>query len=307
MIPKDIFVPASITQLKTIDPDEIRVVDLTLPEDCQIDGKSCPIKDNMWPGSAFLAKPFGSRTQKFRRRMYTRSNFSSNHPRVLETVVNHTHGEKADTSIWWQTQEAQMYQKSENKIDVLVRFNPETSECEIFENALQCDPHNLRLEPDGEWQTMNFLAIALSTGITPFLSYLRYMKTMNFGKNDSKPGAHFSLIASAKRFEQLIAHEELLGLEKNYRQNFRYHPVLTREWPEDWKYTKGRVVKARQGKDGQEEYNQEDYDIEPLQRIVPDIKNCHLRFCGGKIAREHLEQGLKQAGENPLSFRAEVW
>ncbi|HEX9756478.1 MAG TPA: hypothetical protein VGB26_01605 [Nitrospiria bacterium] len=302
MTPKDIFVPASITQLKTIDPEEIRVVELSLPEDCQIDGKPYPIKDKMWPGTAFLSKPFGSRTQKFRRRMYTRSNFPSNHPGVLETVVNHTHAEKADTSIWWQTPEAQAYQSSGNKIDVLVRFNPETFECEIFENALHCDPHNLRLEADGEWQTMKYLAIALSTGITPFLSYLRYMKEMNFGKSNSKTGAHLTLIASAKRFEQLIAHEELLCLEKDYKQNFRYHPVLTRKWPEDWKFTKGRVVKAQQGIDGHEQY-----DIEPMKRIIPDLKNYHLRFCGGKIARDHIEQGLKQAGESPLSFRAEVW
>ncbi len=302
MTPQDFFIPATITKLKSIDLGEIRELSLTLPQACLMDGQSCPIGDDMRPGTAFLAKPFGARTQKFRRKMYTRSNCSKAHQGVLETVVNHTHGVKADSSAWWQSREAEDYRENGRKIEVLVRFYPERSECLVYENALHCDPHNLRLEPDGEWEDMNFLAIALSTGITPFLAYLRYMKALNFGKSEKRVGAHLTLIASAKRFTQLIAHEELLDLEKKFKPNFRYFPVLTREWPEDWKYPKGRIMKVREEKNGQEKVS-----IEPLLEIVPDLKDWHLRFCGGKVGRGQLENGMKEVAILPLSFRSEVW
>ena len=50
---KDIFIPATLSKLKTIDPGEIREVTLTVPQECMIDGKSCPVRDEMRPGMAF--------------------------------------------------------------------------------------------------------------------------------------------------------------------------------------------------------------------------------------------------------------
>ena len=73
----EVFVPARITKVETIDPGEIRLVVLTLPEAYGIAGVLHPIRDAMYPGNAFLAKPMGARTEKLRRRMYTRSNSST--------------------------------------------------------------------------------------------------------------------------------------------------------------------------------------------------------------------------------------
>ena len=78
---QNIFVQASILELKTIDPGEIRVVSLALPKVLDMEGISYPIRDEMRPGTAFLVKPFGTRTQKFRRKMYTRSNCSVSFPK----------------------------------------------------------------------------------------------------------------------------------------------------------------------------------------------------------------------------------
>lgn len=162
-----VFVQASILELRTIDSGEIRVVRLALPKVFEMGGISYSIQDEMRPGTAFLAKPFGTRTQKFRRRMYTRSNCSVNQPRILETVINHTRQEKADSSIWWQTPEAEIFQASERKLDILVEIDPDRPEGLIFENAADCIDNNLRLEPDGEWENKRYLALAFSTGITP--------------------------------------------------------------------------------------------------------------------------------------------
>jgi hypothetical protein len=80
-------------------------VTLVLPEAFEVEGKPYPIRDVMRPGNAFLARPMGARTQKVRRRMYTRSNCSLTSEGVLETIINHTHEAKADTSIWWQAEQ----------------------------------------------------------------------------------------------------------------------------------------------------------------------------------------------------------
>ena len=90
---------AQISHLQVIQPGEIRRVQLVLPETIDVGGASYTLHDTMRPGTAFLAKPWGSRMDKYRRRMYTRSNSSSNEPRVLETFINHTHRPKADTSM----------------------------------------------------------------------------------------------------------------------------------------------------------------------------------------------------------------
>lgn len=297
---QQVFVQASILEFKTIDPGEICVVRFALPKFFEMEGTSYPIQDEMHPGTAFLAKPFGSRTQKFRRRMYTRSNCSVNQPGILETVINHTHQEKADSSIWWQTPEAEDFRASGKTLDVLLEFDPDHSEGSIFENAADCNVNNLRLEPDGEWENKRYLALAFSTGITPFLSYLRYMKARNFGRTKEMSGSHLTLVASARRYEQLIEHEELLQLERDFPNHFQYHPVLTRKWPDHWKYTKGRIIRNKERGDGK-------VDLGPLLEVVPDLSQYHIRMCGGKKACFDLEQGLKQAGYGSLSFRAEVW
>lgn len=298
----DLFVPARLTEVHTIDPGEIRAVTLTLPDVHEVNGVRYPLRDTMRPGNAFLARPMGARTGKPRRRMYTRSNCAMTAERALETIINHTHEVKADSSIWWQSEEVQVLRRQGGTIDVRVDLSPDRTHLALYENSRSCEPTNLRLETDAEWPAMRFVGIALSTGITPFLAYLRYMETFAFGRREGAPGCHFTLIASVRHPRQLMAHEELLGLQRRFPNNFRYHPVLTREWSSDWAYGRGRVIRAEGG-----EGPAARIDLGPLLEVVPDIKHCHVRLCGSGEARDQLTQGLRQGGYQVLSFRAEVW
>ena len=299
---REIFVPAVLAGVRTIDPGEIRAVTLALPEAFEVAGNSYPIRDVMRPGNAFLARPMGARTQRMRRRMYTRSNCSLTSEGVLETIINHTHEAKADTSIWWQTEPVEVLHREGGTIDIRVGLTPDKTHLFVYENSGECKPANLRLEPDTEWPGMRFLAIALSTGITPFLSHLRYLNAFNFGRDHDASGCHVTLVASVRNPRHLMEQEELLRLERRFPENFRYYPVLTREWPADWPYGKGRVIRATGGSEGEERI-----DLQPLLAIVPDIERCHVRLCGSAGARNQLVRGLQQKGCHPLSFRSEVW
>jgi hypothetical protein len=299
---KELFLPAKITKIFTLDPGEIRTIQLTLPKKFELDHVPYPVRDNMRPGTAFLTKSFGARTQKLRRRMYTRSNSSTSAELQLETVINYTHVAKADTSLWWQSDEVLARQQRGEPIEVRVDWNEADSVFEVFENTHACEPSNLRLEPDGRWEEMKFVGIAFATGITPFLSYLRYMRERQFGRHHDSVGAHFTLVASARAERQLIEHEELLELKRQFPLNFHYHPVLTREWPSDWSYTKGRIIRVSANEDPSPQV-----DLSRLLAVVPDIDRCHLRMCGNQEARDQLQQGIAQLGITPLSFRAEVW
>ena len=298
----ELFIPAKISKVLTLDPGEIRMVQLTLPKQFKWDHQTYPVRDNMRPGTAFFTKPFGTRTQKTRRRMYTRSNTSSSAEFQLETVINYTHLAKADTSLWWQSEELIARQQRGEPIEVRVVWNADQSLFDVYENSPLCEPSNLRLEPDEEWEQMRFVGVAFATGITPFLSHLKYMREHQFGRSQESGGAHFTLIASARVERQLIEHDELLELEEQFPENFQYHPVLTREWPPGWPYTKGRIIRARQN-----ESHSPHVDLSPLLGVVPDIETCHLRMCGKTEARDQLQRGIVNHGVSPLSFRAEVW
>ena len=299
---KEIFVPAVLSELQTVDPGEIRGVTLVLPPTYEIDGVEYPIRDRLRPGNAFLARPPGSRTHKPRRRMYTRSNCAHRSERVLETIINHTHTEKADTSAWWQHDEAARLYEQRGTIGVRVDLNRAESALVLYENSAACKPANLRLEPDGEWERMRFVGIALSTGITPLLAHLCYMEAFGFGRTPSGGGAHYTLIVSVRNPRQLMHHAELLALEQRFPDNVRYFPVLTREWPSDWVYGKGRIIRASAG-----EGREQKVDLGPLREIVPDLERTHVRFCGNASARNELQLGLQQHGCQVLSFRSEVW
>jgi hypothetical protein len=299
---KGLFIPAKITKVFTLDPGEIRTIQLTLPKVFEFNQVSYPVRDHMRPGTAFLTKSFGARTQKLRRRMYTRSNSSTNAELQLETVINYTHVAKADTSLWWQSDEVLARQRSGEPIEVRVDWNETDSAFDIYENSYVCEPTNLRLEPDGEWEGMKFVGMAFATGITPFLSYLRYMREHQFGRHHDAVGAHFTLIASARAERQLIEHEELLELQRQFPMNFHYHPVLTRAWPPDWPYPTGRIIRVITN-----EGPSPRVDLSRLLDVVPELERCHVRMCGNQDARNQLQQGIAQTGISPLSFRAEVW
>jgi hypothetical protein len=295
-------VPARIHQLRTIDPGEIRLVQLALPEQINIAGKSYVIRDTMRPGTAFLAKPWGARTDKYRRRMYTRSNSAFNEPRLLETFINHTHQELADTSVWWQSEMAKEWFEKEKTIDVRIELNEDKCVAMVYENTMACKPMNLRLEEDGKWEKMRMVCVAFGTGITPFLSYVRYMTAHDFGRTGGREGVHLTLVVSVRHAGQLMLHEELLSLEKQFPQHFRYQPVLTRAWPDTWTFLKGRILRVEQVDSGHDRV-----DITPLQSIAPDLAQSHLRVCGSVTACRQVTLGLEQGGIVPLTVRVESW
>lgn len=290
-----IFVPAVVSYLRFFEEKEIRAFELALPHDFEVGGRRYPIADRIRPGNAFLAKPFGARTKKWQPRLYTRSNFGPT--RILQSIVNDTHEAKADTSPWWQTEDM----KVGSLIDVRVDLSPDKTELRIYEHKGTKPELSVELESDDWWPTQKFVAIAFSTGITPFLAHLRYMASRDFGRGDGSEGTHYVLIASVRNPRQLMYHGELSELEKNFPKNFQYHPVLTREWPEDWPYTRGRIVKAEQGSDG------EVMNMGPLFAVVQDIETRHVRMCGNETARDQLILGFEQSDRKPLSFKAEVW
>lgn len=295
-------VSARIHQLQTIDPGEIRLVQLALPEQIELEGKTYIIQDAMRPGTAFLTKPWGARTGKYRRRMYTRSNSAFNEPRLLETIINYTHQDQADTSVWWQSEMVNDWIKKGQGVDVRLQLDQERCVAMVYENTMVCKSANLRLEEDGEWEEMRMVCVAFGTGITPFLSYVRYMTAHDFGQKKTRRGIHLTLVASVRHAGQLMLHEELLALEKQFPQHFRYQPVLTRSWPDDWGYSKGRIVRVENSMSGNDHI-----DITPLQAIVPDLAKLHLRICGSLPACRQLISGLEKERIVPLTVRTESW
>ena len=313
--PRALFIPARITNVQTYAPGEVRKIALTLPDTVELEGRSVPVHDRMRPGAAFLVQPFGSRTQKYRRRMYTRSNCAVDSPRVLETIINDTHTGKADTSPWWQTGEPERLWRTGGTLDVRVDYDATQSALVVYQNSDTQARHNLILEPDREWPSMRIVAVALATGITPFLSHVRYMQAHAFGipagtqADDARAhGGRYSLIVSVSDPRRLMEHQALLDLAADHPQRFSYHPVLTREWPEDWPWTQGRLMRVvppeHAGTDGAGAAR---VTLAPLLALEPDLHRCHLRFCGNAAARDQLVAGLEQAGLTPLSFRSEVW
>jgi len=300
-IMKEMFVPATISNVRPVLPGEITEIVLTLPREVEIEGQIFPVRDQMRPGTAFLAKPWGQRTEKFRRRMYTRSNCSLQSSGVLETIINDTHREKADTSPWWQTHELEELCRAGGTVAVRLDFDPLLSEFTVYENARDLHHSNLRLEPDANLDGWHMVAIGLLTGITPFLSYVRYLQAMEFGQGSGSSGIRFTLVVSVANPQSLMAHEELLECAKRYPENFRYHPVLTREWPQDWPFSTGRLMRT------EEKAEEARIDIGPLLDLIPNLRDSHVRFCGNAEARDQLLQGLQQQAIAPLSIRAEVW
>lgn len=295
-------VGARIHQLQTIDPGEIRLVQLALPEEVEIAGKLYALRDTMRPGTAFLAKPWGDRTGKYRRRMYTRSNASFNEPRLLETFINYTHRDQSDTSSWWQSEMATEWFEKGKTIEVRLQMDEEKGGALVYENTKVCKATNLRLEDDGQWEGMRMVCVAFGTGITPFLSYARYLKAKNFGQTGGSGGAHLTLVASVRHEGQLMLHEEMVALEQQFPEHFRYQPVLTRFWPTAWGYPKGRIQRVVHSVSGHERI-----DISPFQAIVPNIDQSHLRICGSVTACRQLTLGLEQGGLVPLTLRTESW
>jgi len=291
-----ILAPATITKLKRLDPGELRTIELRLPDFLRVGEKEKPIQDGMRPGAAFLAEPLGERSKKRQKRLYTRSNCSVSAQRHLETVVNDTHDE-SDTLCWWQSGGLRVG----DTVGVRVDADPQGNFLKVHERKILDQSKSLTLERDSWWSEQNFVAVAFSTGITPFLAHIRYMALFEFGRAFRRfdRGAHYVLIVSVKNPRQLMCHEELIELEDRFPDNFRYHPVLTREWPDDWPYTRKRILKAEEGTGR--------IDLLPLLNIVPDIERRHVRLCGGKAATDQLVQGLQEYRISPHSVHAEVW
>lgn len=295
-------VSARISQLQVIDPGEIRRVQLALPDGIEIGGRRYVIHDTMRPGTAFLAKPWGSRTGKYRRRMYTRSNTSSNEPGLLETFINDTHLAQADTSTWWQSGVADNWYEDGKGIDVRVTLDEGEGIATVYENTSICKETNLRLEPDGEWEDRRLVCVAFGTGVTPFLSYICYMADQEWAKKVGRDSGSLTLIASVRHDGQLMWHQELLKMAQAFPQQFRYLPVLTRSWPREWSSLTGRIVRTRVLTSGEEQI-----DPTPLLELVPNLSQSDLRMCGSVAACRQVMQGLSEHRILPVTVRTESW
>ena len=299
---RGVFVPATIHNVSTYVPGELRKIALRLPSTFEVNGRGYPIRDHMRPGTAFLVRPFGLRTGKVRRRMYTRSNESGSSPGILETIINRSEDEKADTSTWWQSQEVDRLYQTGGTVEVRVDLVEENSELVVYENCREIERNNLRLESDEDWSSMRILALAFSTGLTPFLAYVRYMRRLHFGKTTERQGVQMTLVLSVRSPDFLMEHQELQELAQAFPEHFHYIPVFTRKWSEEWAGPRGRLIRVIQsaGKESR-------VDLSPLKSIVPDLSAWHIRVCGGAGVRNQLVQGLDENAIQPLSFRAEVW
>ena len=295
-------VSARISELQVIDPGEIRRVQLALPEGVEINGRRYVIHDVMRPGTAFLAKPWGSRTEKYRRRMYTRSNAASIEPGLLETFINDTHLPQADTSTWWQSKEADTWFEGEKGIDVRLTVDEDAGIATVYENTSQCKGTNLRLEPDGEWEDRRLVCVAFGTGVTPFLSYVRYMADQGWTKSGRTGDGSLTLIASVRHERQLMFHQVLLKIAQQVPLRFQYIPVLTRSWPNDWSSLTGRIIRTKVRSSGEEQI-----DPTPLLELVPNLSQCDLRMCGSVMACRQVMQGLKEHHIFPATVRSESW
>ncbi|MDD9860131.1 MAG: hypothetical protein OXU40_06755 [Nitrospira sp.] len=307
---QSLFVPARITHVQTYDHGEVRKIALTLPDTVEIAGRPVPVHDRMSPGAAFLVKPFGIRTGKHRRRMYTRSNCALDSPRILETIIDHTHKDKADTSPWWQTEEPERLWRTGGTLDVCLAYDDTQPALTIYQHTSTERRDNLILESDQQWPSMRIVAIALATGITPFLAHIRHMQTRAFGLTASEqtPDGWFSLIVSVANPRRLMEHRALLDIAADHPLRFRYHPVLAQECPDDWAWTTGRVIEA--GSSGQQGIDSADCARRRLASLLAlerDLHRCHLRFCGNAVARDQLLTWLEWASIEPLSFRSETW
>ncbi len=311
------FIPARITNVHTYDQGEVRKIELTLPDTVDIEGRPVPVRDRMNPGAAFLVKPFGNRTRKYRRRMYTRTNCAADSPRVLETIINDTHKDKADTSPWWQTGELERLWRTGGSLDVCMAYDDTQPELVVYQNTNTERHDNLILESDAHWPSMRIVAIALATGITPFLAHIQYMKTRAFGMapgphgtaaaRDTTPVGRFSLIVSVSNPRRLMEHQALLALAADHPQRFLYHPVLTRDWPDDWPWTTGRLIGSAPEQAGVDRVDLARRNLAPLLALEHDLHRCHIRFCGNATARDQIIAWLEHARMVPLSFRSEVW
>jgi len=303
-MPNIVWVPATVSKGGIQEQDELVIIEFSVPHDAVFKGKRYPVIDAMRPGSAFFARPFGTRTQKFQKRYYTRSNTNTASPLVLQTIINNTHDD-ADTSLWWPNG----LPKKGRRIEVALDFDQEQEWFKVFEHGVGArdESKSLRLEPHEWWQGRKYLGITYYTGITATLAAVRHMAEYKFGNYSTQ----YVFIVSVRYPQRLMFHDELLGLERRFPRNFRYHPVLTKGWPENWPYTKGRIVSAdyREEKDDSGKVTKvlEKVDLSKLIKVVPDIEERHIRLCGGIDPKCELQFGLEQAGLNPPSFKAEVW
>ena len=192
--------------------------------------------------------------------------------------------------------------EGEETLDIRVTVDESRGVATVYENTKVCKESNLYLEPDGDWEARRFVCVAFGTGITPFLSYIRYMAHHAWTQRGGERRGYLTLIASVRHEGQLMLHQDLLGLAEQFPQHFRYVPVLTRSWPNEWSSLKGRIVRIKALSSGAESI-----DLTPLLEQVQDLSQSDLRMCGSVAACRQLMQGLKEQHICPRSVRMESW
>ena len=133
-------------------------------------------------------------------------------------------------------------------------------------------------------------------------SHSRLLQSCHNLSTSRKNVEPFTLIVSARHFSQLICHDELMNIVKEFPGKFFYYPILTRTWPVGWEGTTGRLMTVSKDSSGNELI-----DLSRLFKYSPVLAQQHLRLCGNGPACRQIVTGLEQAGVTPLSIRSESW
>lgn len=293
--PYTCFVNARLTKC-TDYGRRIREVELTLP-DTLIDkrhlqlpethahlfGKRIPVIQTHRPGNAFLAKPYGTRSERALNRLYTISDTTDT--RKLCTVIDRTE-DNPDTSDWWLGSDPVV---NRTFIPCKVVLDPIQECLVVYEHATKQDA-SVELYPDGSWESLKVVVIGLSTGMTPFLAHTRYFAQHAFGTTKTRCGIVYRFIMSVQYENEIVQRDYLRSLETLYPDNFFFHPMLTQKWPADWPETQRRRITA-----------------ERIAAYVKNLDTYEVWYCGGAAGRDGLAEGFDRIDLHPARFRAETW
>ncbi|MBD3203532.1 hypothetical protein GF327_04510 [Candidatus Woesearchaeota archaeon] len=123
--------------------------------------------------------------------------------------------------------------------------------------------------------------IAGGSGITPFISSLRYAAENGLENN-------FLLIFSNRTNQDIIFRNELKNMDKN-NQNIKVINTLTKEIPDNWKQEKGYI------------------DKEMINDYVSDINKKLFFFCGPPPMVDAMIKLLREIGVSDEDMRWEQW
>ncbi len=288
------FIPTRIMRFQDFGT-RIREIELVLPEAEKVTRalllpksherlylKILPVMQIHRPGNSFLAKPFGISTNRHENRLYTVSDCSNHHR--LTTIIDRTKN-NPNTSDWW------LSNRIENGTVVYCKavLDLKNERFVIHEHRTKEDA-SVELYPDGEWEKLRVVAVGLSTGMTPFLAHVKYFVEKDFGQMEDTCGIEYTFIMSVQHPEELVWYNWLTAVAKKNWSNFTFHPVLTQTWPDLWPEEQRKRI-----------------TVERILKLIPDLEDHELWYCGGNAGKESLENGLREKNISVRRFRAETF